>query len=133
VYTFNEDVLNHSRSLEELVQNMAWYYDLVRVEGWEVKPGSKLKAKSPMSFDRLIVKDISGKAPEQVEELLGGMEEGDILLIKPLYKNPDNQALWERLYQHEKVRLSIDMFGAGLLLSRKEFKVKQHFLLRSSL
>lgn len=83
-----------------------------------------------MTFKRLIVREMTDNVQA---DWLSELEEDDMLIVKPLYSNQDNQSLWERLYKNEKVRLSIDMFGAGLLLSRKEFKVKQHFLLRSSL
>ena len=132
VYTFNEDVLNYSRSQEELVSNMAYYYSIGKIEGIDIKGAApRIKTKSAMTFNRLIVRELANN--QATDQWLNELGEDDMLIVKPLYSNQDTQSLWERLYKNDKVRLSVDMFGAGLLLSRKEFKVKQHFLLRSSL
>ncbi len=37
---------------------------------------------------------------------------------------------WEKLYLNPNVKLSIDLFGIGLLFYKEEFKEKQHFILK---
>ena len=37
---------------------------------------------------------------------------------------------WEIIKQHTAVSLSIDLFFIGIVFLRKDFKVKQHFVIR---
>lgn len=120
VYTFNEDVLNHSRNLDELVANMAQYYNIPGV----YRKGN-VNTRSAMVFGRLIVLPLTDHLT-----LTTDITEDDIVLLHPLYTSPAQAHQWQTLCAGSKVTMSIDLFNAGLLLFRKEFKIKQHFLLR---
>ena len=37
---------------------------------------------------------------------------------------------WELIQKHPGVKMSIDIFSAGLVFFRTEFRVKQHFTIR---
>jgi hypothetical protein len=53
-----------------------------------------------------------------------------IVLISP-YATQANRIAWQKLIKASHVPLSIDVFELGILFFRKEFLVKQHFVLRS--
>jgi hypothetical protein len=40
------------------------------------------------------------------------------------------EAAWEQIKMHSDVTLTIDLFFLGIVLLRKDFKVKQHFRIR---
>lgn len=46
------------------------------------------------------------------------------------HQSADNLVFWERLYAHPAVKMSLDYWYFGLLLSDIAFKQKQHFRLR---
>ena len=52
------------------------------------------------------------------------------VVITGIHKNAAHSAAWKKLTTNDKVRMSIDLYGIGLLLFRKEFKEKQHFVLK---
>ena len=52
------------------------------------------------------------------------------IMIAGIHRTKRHSAKWQRLCKHPKVLMSIDLFGVGLLFFRKEFKEKQHFVLK---
>ena len=50
--------------------------------------------------------------------------------VTGIHKTAEHTAAWKRVCLHAQVRMSIDMYGIGLLLFRQEFKVKQQFILQ---
>jgi hypothetical protein len=37
---------------------------------------------------------------------------------------------WQIIKEHEEVMMTIDLFSAGLIFFRNQFRVKQHFTIR---
>lgn len=62
--------------------------------------------------------------------LPGQYAENDIAVILDIYKNPGQAKAWLKLIESQAVPLSADVFEMGILFFRKEFKVKQHFILK---
>lgn len=62
--------------------------------------------------------------------LPGQYAENDIAVILDVYKNPGQAKAWLELVESKAVPLSADLFEMGILFFRKEFKVKQHFILK---
>jgi hypothetical protein len=54
----------------------------------------------------------------------------DIILIHQPHATRASSAQWDGLRARPEVTLSIDIYRIGLLFFRKEFKVKQYFVLR---
>lgn len=54
-----------------------------------------------------------------------------VLLISDIHKSPVHTKAWNELVASKQVLLSIDLYTMGLLLSRNEFKEKQHFVLKA--
>lgn len=47
-----------------------------------------------------------------------------------IHKTMKHTTAWKNLCTDQNVKMSIDMYGVGLLLFRDEFKEKQHFVLK---
>ncbi len=58
------------------------------------------------------------------------IDDNAALIIPSIHLSKRHSAKWKRLYTHPKVLMSIDVFGAGIIFFRKEFKEKQHFILK---
>lgn len=53
-----------------------------------------------------------------------------IILVEGIHQSPEHTAIWQRLCNDASVKMSIDMYTYGMLLSLDEFKEKQHFVLK---
>jgi hypothetical protein len=58
-------------------------------------------------------------------------EENDIVLIEQIHKTEQCEAYWQNMIQQTNASLSIDLFDIGILFFRKDFLVKQHFVLQN--
>lgn len=55
----------------------------------------------------------------------------DIVILKTPHKNLNADLFWSQLKANEQTTLSIDIFQFGLLFFRKDFIVKQHFVVKN--
>ena len=53
-----------------------------------------------------------------------------IIVIPSIHSTKRHSAKWRRLYTHPKILMSIDVYGLGIIIFRKDFKEKQHFILQ---
>lgn len=78
--------------------------------------------------------DESGAGVLYLAALPGGLPaqyaENDIAVIPDIYKNDEQAGVWRKLMESNAVPLSLDVFEMGILFFRKDFKVKQHFILK---
>ena len=58
------------------------------------------------------------------------LEDHSAVAICGIHKTPAHTAAWDKMRASAPVRMSLNLFGVGILLFRKEFKEKQHFLLK---
>lgn len=58
------------------------------------------------------------------------LTKNNVLLLPDIHSRESNSRAWKKLCADERVLMSIDLFDVGLLLSREDFKVQQHFVLR---
>ena len=54
----------------------------------------------------------------------------DIVVVISPYATKEKIVAWQNLYHDSQIPLSIDVFELGILFFRKEFLVKQHFVLK---
>ncbi|MDR3678975.1 MAG: hypothetical protein P4L41_03340 [Flavipsychrobacter sp.] len=54
----------------------------------------------------------------------------EVILAPSIHSTVEGSAAWARLINDPRVRLSIDLYGIGLLFFNKEFKEQQHFILK---
>ncbi|MBA3829643.1 MAG: hypothetical protein H0X33_11950 [Taibaiella sp.] len=76
---------------------------------------------------------IPGNKPDEWEEMYnsaGNINEQAVIIVTDIHKSEQHSIAWRKLYSRTSVRLSIDLFDVGVLLYRKEFKEKQHFILK---
>jgi len=67
------------------------------------------------------------------EKCLEFAHEDSIFVIDDIYWSKEMTEAWQKIKDHPKVTLSIDLFFMGLVFFRKEHKVKEHFqLIKSS-
>jgi predicted O-methyltransferase YrrM len=64
------------------------------------------------------------------DQLLQKINDGTILIFDDIHWSRGMEDAWEAIKNHPRVLLTIDLFFMGLVSFRKDFKVKQHFVLR---
>lgn len=73
---------------------------------------------------------LSGATRELFEREAVQLSTGDCIIVPDIHRCPEAVALWQTLYEDERVNLSIDLWYIGLLFYRPDFKEKQHFVLK---
>ena len=64
------------------------------------------------------------------EQILLSSNEETIFIFDDIHWSKEMEEAWEIIKQHTAVSLSIDLFFIGIIFLRKDFKVKQHFVIR---
>lgn len=64
------------------------------------------------------------------EQLLSKINNDSILIFDDIHWSSEMEEAWETIKKNEAVRCSIDLFFIGIVFFRKEFKEKQHFVIR---
>jgi hypothetical protein len=67
---------------------------------------------------------------EVFENNLHLLQRDSIVAINGIHRNESCSATWQSLYGDSRVKLSMDLYGIGLLFFRDDFKEKQHFVLK---
>ncbi|MET6995819.1 O-methyltransferase [Chitinophaga defluvii] len=72
------------------------------------------------------------KAPtlEYFRQCLAHVQEDSIFIFDDIHWTPDMEEAWHTIQANEQVTLTIDLFFIGLVFFRKDFKIKQHFVLK---
>lgn len=53
-----------------------------------------------------------------------------LLIIHDIHWSKEMEEAWSEIQEHPSVKMSIDIFSAGLIFFRNEFQVKQQFIIR---
>jgi predicted O-methyltransferase YrrM len=64
------------------------------------------------------------------EQFLNKLSPSALIVIHDIHWSREMEEAWSIIQNHSKVRLSIDIFTAGLIFFRDEFQVKQKFTIR---
>ena len=64
------------------------------------------------------------------EQILLSSNEETIFIFDDIHWSKEMEEAWEIIKQHTAVSLSIDLFFIGIVFLKKDFKVKQHFVIR---
>lgn len=86
------------------------------------------KLSSYFAAERLIW--LNDTAPQQWPTLISSLASGEIVAIPKIHLTKIHSDNWNKLVMHPSIKMSIDLFHYGLLISRNEFKEKQHFVLK---
>ncbi len=65
-----------------------------------------------------------------LHKLSFAIKETGAIVIPGIHRSAESTQTWNHLRAHGAVKMSIDLYGIGLLLFRDEFKVKQHFVVK---
>ncbi len=79
--------------------------------------------------DMLLITAEPGKWIELLNDDLHLLKNESVVIIADIHKTPAHSAAWKKLTAHTKTRMSIDLYGIGLLFFKEEFKERQHFVL----
>lgn len=142
VYDFIENVLRNKKTVAgtgypelkympvkyvKLIGSIMQHYGFHRI----FSPGINHIASPVLPVDILMLTNIS---PEQWTGELNKyrqlLESKGIVFIAGIHATAEHSKAWADLCTHTGVRMSIDLFGAGLLLFRDEFRERQHFILK---
>ena len=109
---------------ENLICRIATYYNYKKVLYLPSSADSK-------DVDILLLPE---KEPAKWLALLGEqlhmLHKNGIVILSGIHKTSAHSKAWYSIIKQPQVRMSIDLFGIGLLLFREEFKEKQHFVLK---
>jgi predicted O-methyltransferase YrrM len=67
---------------------------------------------------------------EYFEIFLNKVSPSSLIIIHDIHWSGEMEEAWSIIQSHPKVKMSIDIFSAGLVFFRDEFHVKQHFMIR---
>lgn len=67
---------------------------------------------------------------EYFEKFLNKISNSSLIIIHDIHWSREMEEAWDTIQQHPKVKMSIDIFSAGLVFFRDEFQVKQQFIIK---
>jgi predicted O-methyltransferase YrrM len=67
---------------------------------------------------------------EYFEKFLNKISASSLIIIHDIHWSREMEEAWEIIQRDPRVKMSIDIFSAGLVFFRDEFKVKQQFVIR---
>jgi predicted O-methyltransferase YrrM len=67
---------------------------------------------------------------EYFEQFMNRISPSSVIIIHDIHWSREMEEAWELIQKHPGVKMSIDIFSAGLVFFRTEFRVKQHFTIR---
>lgn len=154
VYGFVEEVLRRKKgTLQERIlrftgaHSFAFLSDEIRKKwrGWRVTDGvvnkepdvslttalrDAAKSNTPLAVDALMVHSDYTLPHVLLEKAWGLILPHTVVLIPNIHLAKAHTESWDVVRARPEVALSIDLYSLGLLFFCKEFKAKQHFVLR---
>lgn len=92
--------------------------------------GQSLEKKLIAYFNNNILILPASTGPEQWKDAISVDRPEQIILVPGIHKTIDRTNSWILLANDPATKMSIDLFDYGLLISRIQFKEKQHFTLK---
>lgn len=101
--------------------------DTCLLKNWDVSVRDRLNS----YFSGLQSEWITAENPQDWKRLpVSDYDENTVIILTDIHLTRLHTDSWNSLHEATEVRMSIDLYNYGLLLFRKEFKVKQHFVLK---
>jgi hypothetical protein len=123
--TYRADCPDIPLKYENLVSRIAAYYNYKNVY---VLPAEK-PANTP--FDMLLLNEVKpAEWSSFINSNVQALNNAGAILITGIHKSAQHTDAWKKAYTDNRVKVSIDVYGLGLLFFKKEFKEKQHFILK---
>ncbi|XZF13017.1 hypothetical protein ACTHGU_14620 [Chitinophagaceae bacterium MMS25-I14] len=79
----------------------------------------------------VIIEDLSAVNVENINALLDNAVPERVIIVKSIHRNILFSDNWKQISSRPEVTLSMDLYNYGLLFSREEFLVKQHFVIKT--
>lgn len=88
--------------------------------------------KKQSSFDFIFIDGNHRQEPTEryFMELLTRINNDSIIIFDDIHWSKEMEAAWDSIKGHPEVSCTIDLFFVGIVLFRKEFLAKQHFVIR---
>jgi predicted O-methyltransferase YrrM len=67
---------------------------------------------------------------EYFEHFLENISPASLVIVHDIHWSAEMEEAWAIIRNHPRVKMTIDIFSAGLIFFREEFQVKQHFTIR---
>jgi len=67
---------------------------------------------------------------EYFEKFLNKISDSSLIIIHDIHWSREMEEAWDIIQADPRVKMTIDIFSAGLVFFRNEFKVKQQFVIR---
>jgi predicted O-methyltransferase YrrM len=67
---------------------------------------------------------------EYFEKFMNKISKNSMIIIHDIHWSREMEEAWAIIEKHPKVKISVDIFSAGLVFFRDEFQVKQQFIIR---
>ncbi len=67
---------------------------------------------------------------EYFEKILEHMSPSSLIIVHDIHWSREMEEAWTIIQKHPRVKMTVDIFSAGLVFFREEFKVRQHFKIR---
>ena len=64
------------------------------------------------------------------QQILTNSTDETIVVFDDIHWSKEMEVAWEEIKAHEAITLTIDLFFIGIVFLKKDFKVKQHFVVR---
>lgn len=83
-------------------------------------------------FDLVYIDGNHRKEPtvDYFKQLLQNSHENTMMIFDDIHWSKEMEDAWEIIKMHDSVTLTIDLFFIGIVMLSKDFKVKQHFIVR---
>ena len=138
-YDLNEHVLRKSKGCESemykwlplkynmLLGRLQVYYNYSRV----LRLPPQDEDPEALKYDILLMDaTIPGEWISLFNRYRGLIKNNSMVLLEGIHTTKRHTAKWLRLQKHPAVRMSIDLYGVGLLFFKEEIKEKQHLVLK---
>jgi len=123
--TYRVDCPDIPLKYENLVSRIAAYYNYKNVY---VLPSEK---QTNVPLDMLVLNEVKpAEWGSFLSDNISSLKNDGAVMITGIHKSTQHSDAWKKAHADDRVRVSIDVYGLGLLFFKKEFKEKQHFVLK---
>jgi predicted O-methyltransferase YrrM len=123
-----------SQSIANIAQQS---FDALQLKNIDIIRGDFEKILSPFlenaaTIDFAFLDGNHRKIPtlQYFKQILSNSTAETIVVFDDIHWSKEMEEAWEEIKTHEAVTLSIDLFFIGIIFLKKDFKVKQHFVVR---
>jgi hypothetical protein len=114
-------------SYENLASRVAEYYQYKTVL---LLPAEKTDSNKSAADLIIFSESVPGRWGQLLNDHLLLLNKNGAVLVVGIHMTSAHSAAWEKLCKDPIVRMSIDLYGVGLLFFKESFKEKQHFILK---